>query len=311
MELLLSSFMVIIGFSLLIYGGDWLVNSAINIASKLKISPALVGLTIVAAGTSAPEFVTTLLASINGNNDIAAANVIGSNMFNLLAIIGLSTLILPSKINTSAKWFEFPFLVMTTIVLFFFSSDLNLTRLEGISFLLLFVFFIFMSLYLSKKIKLSFELPDSHSTSWNKDFGLLVLGIAGLTSGAHFALKGAIEIGQFFGLSDRIIGITIVSVGTGLPELATSTVAAIKKQGDLAIANVLGSNIMNTLIVLGTAILIKPLELSSQLFNHDIKILLAATVFSFFVILLFAGRLFRFLGITFIISYMVYIASLL
>lgn len=280
MDWLLSLVFLTSGFGLLLIGGDTLVKAAVSIAVKTKIPPATIGLTIIAAGTSAPELFTSILAVFRGSESIALGNVVGSNIFNCLAIVGVASLIQPNRIMPQALKWELPFLIFATVLFWGLSTNAWLSRIDGGLMLAVLFGFMFFSLKRARKKGIDEgdrEEIEALSHGW-KDAAYLLFGLAGLLGGADLALRGGVLMGQLLELSERVIGVTIISIGTGLPELATSAVAAYRGRDDIAIANVLGSNMMNTLAVLGTVALIHPLEVSEKIMTTDFYWMLGATI---------------------------------
>lgn len=313
MEFLFPIFMIILGFVILLAGGDFLVKSAVSIAARLHISPAIIGLTIIAAGTSAPELVTSLIAAIKEAPDIAMGNIVGSNIFNILAILGFASLIKANRVDIDFMRVEIPMLIICTILLIGFSWDLVYERVEGVLSLVVLAVLFYISIYRSKKIKAELETSEEINILKHPvyDAFFLLLGLAALIGGAHLALENGIVLGRLFGLSERIIGITIISVGTGLPELATSIVAAYKGHNDIAVGNVIGSNLVNTMGVAGVAASFKSLELSEQLAHFDNFILLGVTLFLFFILFLSKQVITKAVGLLFVTAYTAYVTFLI
>lgn len=314
MNLTLDIVFIITGFALLIFGGDVLVRVAVQFAVRYKIPPATIGLTVVAAGTSLPELVTSIVAALQGNADIAVGNVVGSNSFNIMAGIGLACLIRPNRVQKSALKIEWPFLMLITIGLYLVSTDLLIGRIDGSLMLFVLVAFFWYAVKNAKKIGLEVEdedIPAEVKDSVAKDLGLLVLGLIALIGGAELTLTGAINLGKYFGLSDRVIGLTIVSAGTGLPELATSAMAAYRGRDDIAIANVLGSNIMNILAILGVTSLITPLQVNSDIVNYDMIVCMIVTFILLPMMLKKVRSIMRWEGMILLGMYIAYVASLL
>lgn len=281
MEVLISLGQLLIGFAILIVGGDALVRSAVSIAARFNISPTIIGLTIVAAGTSAPELVTSLIAAFQDSPDIAVSNVVGSNIFNILAIIGLVSLVKPCKIDPGLKSFEFPSLIVFSILFILAATNFYISRWEGIAALGLSIVFIYIMIRKAKSVGTTLVDDDTEIEVLKYkilDSLYLIVGLGALTGGAHLALDAGIELGRLAGLSERVIGITIISIGTGFPELATSAVAALRGQSGLAVSNVLGSNIFNTLIVAGGTAAVHPLVVNKSLVRFDLWWMLAATL---------------------------------
>ncbi len=287
---------LILGFGLLIKGSDWLVDGASALAKKYNISDLAIGLTIVAFGTSAPELVVNVFASFQGYQDIAFGNIIGSNIFNLFVILGIAGLITPLAIQSSTVWKEIPISFLAIIVLFvlsndFFSSDGHmLSRIDGIVLLVLFGFFLF---YVFKQLKT--RNPANESVSHGKEipfttlkiFVFIITGLAGLIIGGKLIVNSAVQLASALGVSEKIIGLTIVAAGTSLPELATSVTAAVKKNNDIAVGNIIGSNIFNIFLILGISSLVKPLNYDT-VFNKDLYFLAIGTIILF--IAMFTGK---------------------
>lgn len=290
--MLLSSFFVILGFVLLIKGADWMVNGSTLLAKKHKIPDLAIGLTIVAFGTSAPELVVNTVASYENHSDIVLGNIIGSNNFNLFMILGIVGLIFPIAVQSSTVWKEIPisfFAALVFLVLangYFFSDQLGLSRIDGGILLILFLLFIF---YIYKQMKSDDAVTEVlivHTSNY-KIWGLIVLGLIGLVIGGKLIVDNAVSIASNLGVSEKIIGLTIIAAGTSLPELMTSVVAAMKKNSDIAIGNIIGSNIFNIFLILSVSSLVRPITYST-LFNTDLYLLLGGTVFLF--VAMFTGK---------------------
>lgn len=284
MEALIATGILILGFVILIFGGESLVRAAVSTALRFKIRPGVIGLTVIAAGTSAPEAFTSVTAAVKDAADIALGNVIGSNLFNLLAVVGLASLVKANKIENQTARIEWPFLLVASLILIGFGWDLEFLRFEGLIMLLILAVFLIYVLVEAKKAGLE-EFADKEDikklqSPW-QELLFFALGFGGLTVGAYMVLEGGVTLGRIVGLSERVIGITIISVGTGLPELVTSIIAAKKGQNDIAVANVIGSNILNTLGVVGLAAGIMPIEVSPTLIHGDSFWMVLATLMFF------------------------------
>lgn len=302
------------GFTLLVVGGDLLVKIAVRFAVRFKVSPATIGLTVVAAGTSLPELVTSVLAAFQGSPDIAVGNVVGSNTFNILAGVGLASIIKPSKVLKQALSIEWPFLMFASLTMYLMALNLSYSRPEGIFMVAALAGFMYYSVKNARKLGIDIdddEIPDSVTQNTLKDVGLLVSGLACLVFGADLALSGAVNLGKYFGLTERVIGLTILSAGTGLPELATSAVAAWKGRSDIAVANILGSNILNIFAIIGVTTIIKPLEVSQQLISYDILVMLGATLVLLPMMLKKSKLIGRAEGAVMFTAYCVYLGSLI
>ena len=284
-SMLLAVTLLLVGFVILIKGADFLVSGASSIAKKFNISNIAIGLTVVALGTSTPELLVSITSSIKGYNSAAFGNVIGSNNFNLLFILGISGLIYPLIVQRNTVKYEVPLSLLAAVVLFvlvndqlLWNSDVNkLTRID--SFILLLMFCGFM-VYIYRTMSHATDLNEGGEIkifSNPKSTGLIILGLALLVGGGMLVVDNAILIAKQYGLSDKLIGLTILAAGTSLPELATSAVAAYKRNTDIAIGNVVGSNIFNALFILPITGLINPMEYNANL-NFDIYVLSGATV---------------------------------
>ncbi len=290
--MVLSSILVLLGFALLIKGADWLVNGATWLAKKNKIPDLAIGLTIVAFGTSAPELVVNTVASFDGHADIVLGNIIGSNNFNLFMILGIVGLIFPIAVQSSTVWKEIPislFAAITFLVLangYLFYDTIGLSRINGLILIVLFFLFLF---YIYKQMKSDTQVSEVVVTevSNKKIWGFIIMGLIGLVIGGKLIVDNAVSIASTLGVSEKIIGLTIIAAGTSLPELMTSVVAALKKNSDIAIGNIIGSNIFNIFLILSVSALVRPIEFST-VFNPDIYMLIGGTVFLFFA--MFTGK---------------------
>ncbi|GAP44404.1 K+-dependent Na+/Ca+ exchanger related-protein [Lentimicrobium saccharophilum] len=267
----MSLLLFIAGMVLLIVGSNWLVDGASSLARRFNISDLVIGLTIVAFGTSSPELIVNLFASFNGNTDIAIGNVVGSNIFNTLAILGLTAIVAPIAVKSTTVWKEIPFSILAVLVMAFMANDMLIdgkfkdiiSRIDG--FILLCFFSIFMA-YTFALAKSSGPLKEVTTVEMSllKAIIFIITGLAGLFFGGKFLVEGAVSIARFLGISEAVIGLTVVAAGTSMPELATSVVAAIKKKSDIAIGNVVGSNIFNIFFVLGISASIRPIPLATD-----------------------------------------------
>ncbi|WP_304969617.1 calcium/sodium antiporter [Romboutsia ilealis] len=282
--------LLLIGFALLVKGADYFVDGSSNIAKKLRIPSLIIGLTIVAFGTSAPEAAVSITASINGQNGMAIGNVIGSNIFNLLMVIGASGIIKPLLVEKSILSREFPFTLLISIILIILSSDIlffnssinTINRIDGIILLILFIVFLYYLINSAMKnrkeslcdTETSADLDMSNIKSIEKSNTMIksilisVIGIAAIIFGGNLVVDSASNIASSFGVNDQLIGLTIVSIGTSLPEFVTSIIAATKGESDLALGNVLGSNIFNILFVIGASALISPMTVDPKLIKR-------------------------------------------
>jgi cation:H+ antiporter len=308
-----------IGFVFLIKGADFLVDGATSVARSLNVSDLVIGLTVVAFGTSTPELFVNLVASFKGNADIAIGNVLGSNIANIFLILGVSSIIYPLEVTKGTVWKEIPFSLLAAMVLLFMANDQlldkagasGLTRVDGLTFLCFFVIFIYYTFSIAEQVEGMEEHVPARQYGWHRTLLYIIVGLAGLTVGGKWIVDGAIALATKFGMSESLIGLTIVAVGTSLPELATSAVAAYKKNVEIAVGNVVGSNIFNLFFVLGISATIKPLPFQTKN-NIDLGVVILASLMLFFF--MFTGKkrsLDRWEGIVFLILYLGYIAILI
>ena len=294
----LPTLLLLVGFAILIKGADLLVNGASSIAKKNGISNLAIGLTVVAFGTSLPELIVSLFAAIDGKNDASYGNVIGSNIFNLLFVLGISGLIYPLVVQRNTVKYEVPLSLLAAGILYILVNDSLLwgsapleitstvasTTYQGImsrvDSIILLIFFGLFLLYIYKTMSHASDLDEGEPIKLYSNLisiGMISLGLAALIGGGKLVVDNAIEIAQHFGLSEKFIGLTILAAGTSLPELATSAVAAYRKNTDIAIGNVVGSNIFNIFFILGVTGLVNPMPYSAAL-NTDIYVLCGSTL---------------------------------
>lgn len=292
---MLTYLLFILGFVLLIKGADLLVDGASAVARRFRISPLVIGLTIVAFGTSAPELIVNLFASFQGNTEIAIGNILGSNIANILLILGISALIYPVTAQKSTLWKEIPFSLLAALSVGVLANDAwidgagfsALTRIDGLILLGFFVVFLY---YIGSIMRAVHDEPTSEAPKTmtaTRSIVFILVGLLALVIGGKWIVDGAVTIAVALGISQSLIALTIVAVGTSLPELATSVVAAYKKQSDIAIGNVVGSNIFNIFFILGTSAVIRPLPfLANSAF--DVLMTIGASIILF--TLLFIGK---------------------
>lgn len=314
---MLTLILFVIGIVLLIKGADLLVAGASSLAAYFGVSALIIGLTVVAFGTSMPELVVNLLASASGNTDIAIGNVIGSNIANILLILGMAAMVYPLTVQKGTVWKEIPFSLLAVLAVAFMANDILLdggvasviSRIDGLLLLSFFIIFMYYIFGLAAQGEVSAtEKPTVYP--WYKSVALIVAGIAGLVVGGRWIIEGAVAFATSFGLSEALIGLTIVAVGTSLPELATSVVAAYRRNTDIAIGNVVGSNIFNIFWILGLSAVISPLPFAPAL-QADVIVCLVATLMLFFA--LFVGRkhtIERWQGLAFVCLYAAYVVYL-
>lgn len=280
-------FFLALGLFILLLGGKLLVDGASSIALKLGLSSGLIGLTVVAFGTSTPELLVSINAAIKGNSDISIGNVVGSNIANIGLVLGISGLLYPIEISKSHLRFDYILMLTVTIVFFVLSCDQKISFWEGS---ILVGGFILLNVYLVRNIRegqpLENELVEENLEEIKKyslpiSVILLIFGIVGLYFGSEMLVKNAVLISIEYGVSERIIGVTIIAIGTSLPELITSIIAALSKRTDLALGNILGSNIMNVLSIIGITALIKPIGVSEEFIKTDYLWMIGITILLF------------------------------
>lgn len=314
---MLTYILFVIGFFFLIKGADILVDGASSVAKKFNLSPIFIGLTIVAFGTSAPELIVNLLASASGNTEIAIGNIVGSNIANVFFILGISAMIYPltTKFNTVYK--EIPLNLLAAIVLAVMVNDVRLdgfafsglSRTDGFTMICFFIIFLYYTFAIST-VTGDAEADEIKELKPLKSAIYIVLGLLGLVVGGKWIVDGAVALATLFSLSESLIGLTVVAIGTSLPELATSVVAARKKQSDIAIGNVVGSGIFNIFLILGTSSIIRPLPFSQ---NSDLDIVMVVFASLLLFLAMFVGKkhtLERWQGFVFVLIYFSYLAFL-
>lgn len=302
------------GFILLFFGGDWLVEGGVALARRFRISPLVIGMTIVAFGTSAPELLVSLISAIKGSAGIAIGNVVGSNIANIGLILGLTALICPIETDNSKVIRHGSIMIAASLLLMVFALKSGITRIEGLTLFAGIILFTTISVRKGRTQPQEADIDSQEGKSMTvlAAIGLIVLSCAMLAFGADILVDGATTIASAIGVSDKVIGLTIVALGTSLPELAASVAAAFKKQMDISIGNIIGSNIFNILCVLGVSTSIKPISLEFRDYANDFIWMLGFSVF----IIIFTtmrkkkGRLGRTAGILFLLAYAVYAWSL-
>lgn len=310
----------VVGFVFLIKGADLLVEGATSIGKKMNISSLVIGLTIVSFGTSLPELLVNLIASYNDSPDIGVGNVLGSNVANILLILGISALINPLPITKNTYFIEVPFSLTATLLVGFLANasllgnkgtDFVISRYDG--FILLFFFVLFMGyVYIvSKQRKSEFSNDEFKEMTTTRSVVLILIGMVGLYFGGQWVVDGAIEIARTMGMSETFIGLTIIAIGTSLPELVTSAVAAFKKDTDIAVGNVVGSNIFNLLWILGLSSVLKPIPYD-VISNSDIFMIIASSTALILAVVI--GKrpvISRWEGFFFLVAYIWYITFLI
>lgn len=264
MEIFLQVLLLIFGFVILIKGADWLVDGASSVASNFKVSKQLIGLTIVAFGTGAPELAVSISSMISGNTDMLLGNVLGSNIINILLLIGIAALISPIKINRNTISKELPLLLLTSVGLVFLFLDTMIsgaqenviTRSDGLICVLFFAIFLYYIFAMMRKNRAEKKVVEKPKWKLGLSFVFVILGLVGVVAGSQFVVSSASFIAGAMGISDRIIALTVVAFGTSLPELVTTITAARRHENELLVGNIIGSNIFNICIVLGLPVAI-------------------------------------------------------
>jgi cation:H+ antiporter len=321
MTLLSSLGLILLGLALLAGGGEVLVRGATSIARLAGVTPAVIGLTVVAVGTSLPELVVSLIAGAGGQADLAVANVVGSNIFNIAGVLGITALLIAIPVHGSAVKFEWPFMFLVTCLLVLLSRDGVLDRLEGSLMLFAFGVFTWYMVRLARvEVKNSerreFETEAVHRSLRRPVQSLplaalaVLAGLGLLLLGGKALVGGAVDLARLAGLSERVIGLTVVAAGTAMPELAASVVAALRGRSDVAIANLIGSNIFNILGILGITALYRPLPISGPMLNTDM-VWMMITALALFPVMRTGMRISRLEGLLLVFLYLSYIALLI
>lgn len=313
--MLLHLLFLIAGLVILIYGANFLVDGGSALAHRLRVSNIVIGLTVVAFGTSAPELVVNLVAAVGGNPALALGNVLGSNIFNILAILGITALFVPLGVQRTTTWIEVPLTVFAAVLVLLMIQDEAtgwISRVEGICLLCFFAAFLTYTFMLARKGGAgNGEEVQIKPYSMGKSVFFVLLGLGGLIAGGRLLVTGAVYVAQTWGISERVIGLTIVSIGTSLPELATSVIAARKKNADMAIGNVVGSNIFNTFLILGASATITPLQAPAGSLSDSFVNLAAAGLLFLFIFTGKGRKINRWEGALFLLSYIVYLIFLI
>ena len=321
MSIFVSIIFIIIGFILLIKGADVLVESSSNIAKKFHIPEIIIGLTIVSIGTSLPELIVSVNSGLKGYTDMALGNVIGSNICNLLLILGVSASMRSLQFKKETRYIEIPIcLILTIIFSIICNTDNFVTKTESIILIILFLIFILYTIFMGLKgekfdaeneeVITKKEIENPKEISIIKNIMGILLGIIALKFGADFTVDHATNIAKYFNISEKIISLTIIALGTSLPELVTSVVAALKGNSDISVGNIIGSNIFNMCLIIGVSALIKPIEYNLS-YNFDIIVLIIAT----FMLFLFQfippkNKMSRFDGMMYLLFYIFYMIKL-
>ncbi len=306
---------LIIGLAVLVIGGEFLVRGAVGIATVLKLSPLVIGLTVVSFGTSAPELLVSVNAALNDNPGIAIGNVLGSNIANLALVLGVTVLIFPLVVERQTKWIDWPAMMIASILFFIFAQDLLIEAWEGIVLLVFLISFTVFLIRKSRKESKSKELEEAMDEiedalkSTPKALGFLALGLVGLYFGSEWLLKGAVGIAESAGMEQHVIGLTIVAFGTSAPELVASCVAAFRQQTDISIGNLIGSNIFNICAVLGTTAVVKEVRVESAIMDSDMLWMLGISL-ALLPLMIIGAKIGRLKGFLLFGTYVLYITLL-
>lgn len=314
--MILSVVRLVVGFLLLVKGADLFVDGASSVAKKLNIPAFVIGLTIVAFGTSAPELAVSITAAMKGSNDIAIGNVVGSNIFNTLVVLGASAAITPIAVDKGMIKKDYPLSIFAAVLLgvlamdtvLFKASAMTLGRVDGIILLIAFAGFMVMTVKAGLEGTAE-DQGESEAMPVLKAILFIVIGLAGIVYGGDMSVEGAKGIARFFGLSEAIIGLTIVAIGTSLPELVTSIIAAKKGESDIAVGNVIGSNIFNVFLILGVSSTILPMNVSNT-YLYDIGMLIGVMVLTYLPIAK-TKKVTRGMGIVMVLVYVAYTVYLI
>lgn len=309
---------IILGLLALYFGAELLVRYSAHLAASLGISSLIIGLTVVAYGTSAPELIVNILASLFGDTDIALGNIVGSNIFNVLVILGISAIICPLAVHQQIIRWDVPMMIIASVMTWVAASTGNLNFWTGVVFLSLIILYTIALIYKAqvKEDKSEFEVyAVKEPASWKmiaKDVGMIVLSLVVLVIGSQLLVKGAVALAQLLGVSELIISLTIVAAGTSLPELATSVVAAMRGQRDIAVGNVVGSNIYNIWAILGLSAILAPngLPVPESAWTFDIPVMVAVAI-ACLPIFLTGHTIYRWEGVLFLACYLAYLAHLI
>lgn len=313
--MLIDISLIVIGLILLIAGGEFLVKGAVGISVKAKLSKLVIGMTVVSFGTSTPELLVSLQSASEGLPEIAIGNVIGSNIANLALVLGVTVLIFPMPVARNTIKYDWPMMMLASLLFFVFAYDLQIQRWEGLTLFLLLVIFIIFIIMKSRKSQVVEvdEIPGiedlTQKISVWKNILYLLIGLLGLYFGSNWLISGAKSLALEVGLSNHVIGITIVAFGTSVPELATSVVAAYKKETDISVGNLIGSNIFNIMAVLGLTAIVKPIGVEENVLSWDILWMIGFALL-LLPMMVFNRKVGRFSGFILLGLYIFYIISL-
>ncbi|MGN7410066.1 calcium/sodium antiporter [Sporosarcina sp. SAFN-010] len=310
--------LLIVGFTLLIKGAGYFVDGSSNIARLLQVPPILIGLTIVAFGTSSPEATVSIIAALEGTADVAVGNVVGSNIFNITLVVGVAAILYPLKVESETIRKEIPFTLLASVAMLILMSDIVL---QGFSSNMIsrgdgFIFMLFLSIFMYYVIEIGLKSrknatnePVPENISWGKNILITILGLAAIIFGGDLVVDNGTKIAYSLGMSETLVGLTIIAIGTSLPELVTSITAALKKESEIALGNIVGSNIFNILFVLGTSSIISPLAVNDKVLI-DVVFMIVLTV----VLLIFSRTGFKIgkrEGLVLVAVYIIYLVYII
>lgn len=302
---------LILGLAALIYGGDTLVKGAVSIALKAKISPLVVGMTVVSFGTSAPELLVSLKAALSGHPDVSIGAVVGSNISNLGLVLGITVLVFPIVVNRDSLKIDWPMMMFSSLLFFFFARDGEIVFSEGLVFVSILVLFTIWLVVRSRKKGVALAAEEEAEElgtegSMIKDLGLVGLGMLGLYFGAEWLIDSVVSIAKSWGISEKLISVTVVAFGTSVPELVTSCVAAVKKETDISIGNLIGSNLFNLLAIIGITAIVHPIKVASSINQFDIYYMLGISLI-LFPFMLLGRKIGRIKGMLLLLAYLFYV----
>ncbi len=304
---MMDFFWLILGLVVLIFSGDYLVKGAVGIAEKFKISPLVIGMTVVSFGTSAPELFVSIKAAWDGSPDLAIGNVIGSNIANIALVLSITVLIFPIIVDRNSKIIDWPMMMFSSILFYVFSLDNVISPLEGGVMVGILLVFTILLIRNSRKLNLDLDEDiDGLPTNMWLTVLYLVGGLVGLKFGADWFVEGAKGVAKSFGMTDKVIGVTIVAFGTSVPELVASGVAAYRRQTDISLGNLVGSNIFNILIVIGITSIIMPIQVAESVMNFDMYWMLGISL-ALYPLMFIGKKMGRIHGLILLSAYVTYI----
>jgi len=300
-------FWLVLGLVILIFSGDYLVKGAVGVAEKFKISPLVIGMTVVSFGTSAPELFVSIKAAWEGSPDLAIGNVIGSNIANIALVLSITVLIFPIIVDRNSKIIDWPMMMFSSILFYVFSLDNVISTIEGVAMVSILLVFTILLIRNSRKLNLDLdEVIDGTPSNMGLTVLYLIGGLVGLKFGADWFVEGAKGVAKSFGMTDKVIGVTIVAFGTSVPELVASGVAAYRRQTDISLGNLVGSNIFNILIVLGITSIITPIQVAESVMVFDMYWMLGIAL-ALYPMMFIGKKMGRIHGLILLSAYITYI----